>query len=82
MSNERTQIQQFMADERAEIAQQAQDLAEQQKQVIEKHTNDLIAQGVIANQRQAETQVKEIVKAVRGEHYGRPWLWLVWRRRY
>lgn len=69
MADERTQMQQLMADERAAIAQQAQDLAEQQKQVLEKHTKDLIAQGVIANQRQAETQVKEIVNAARGKHY-------------
>lgn len=69
MADERAQVQQLMADERAAMAQQAQDLAEHQKQVLEKHTTDLIAQGVIAQQRRAESQVKEIVSAARGKHY-------------
>ncbi len=69
MADERTQMQQLMADERAAMAQQAQDLAEQQKQVLEQHTKDLIAQGVIASQRRAESQVKDIVNAARGKHY-------------
>ena len=44
-------------------------LAEEQKQVIEAHTKDLIAQGIVANQRRSESQVKEIVSAVRRKHY-------------
>ena len=69
MADEQTQMQQLMADERAAATQQAQVLADQQKQVLEQHTTDLIAQGVIANQRRAESQVKEIINAARGKHY-------------
>ena len=64
MTDERAAVRQLLADERTAMAQQAQELAEQQKQVIETHTKDLIAQGVIANQRRAESQVKEIVKVI------------------
>lgn len=69
MADERAQVQQLMEDERVAMAQQAQDLAEHQKQVLEKHTKDLIAEGVIAHQRRAESQVKDIVNAARGKHY-------------
>ena len=69
MADERAQVQQLMADERAAMAQQAQALAQHQKQVLEKHTKDLIAEGIVANQRRAESQVKEIVNAARSKHY-------------
>ena len=69
MADERAQVQQLMADERAAMAQQAQELAQHQKQVLEKHTKDLIAEGIIANQRRAASQVKEIVNAARSKHY-------------
>ena len=69
MADERAQVQQLMADERAAMAQQAQELAQHQKQVLEKHTKDLIAEGIVANQRRAESQVREIVNAARSKHY-------------
>ncbi len=69
MATERAAMVQQLADERKAISQQAQELAEQQKQVIETHTHNLIAQGVISAQERADKQVKEIVRGVRGKHY-------------
>ena len=75
MTDERAAVLLMLSDERSEMAQQAQDLAEQQKQVIETHTHNLIAQGVIAAQERADKQVKEIMGAVRGKHYVESVMW-------
>ena len=69
MAAERAAMAQQFADERGAMAQQAQESAEQQKQVLETHTKNLIAQGVITAKERADQQVKEIVGAVRGKHY-------------
>lgn len=67
-------VQQF-ADERSAMTQQSQELAEHQKQVIETHTHNLIAQGVVVAQERADRQVKEIMGAVRGKHYVESVMW-------
>ena len=69
LADERSAMLKTMADERAEMAQQAQELAEQQKAVITAHTKDLIAQAVVANQERADKQVKQIMQGVRWKHY-------------
>ena len=69
MATERDEARRFLADERKAVEQQAQALAEQQKQVIEAKTTELIAQGIASSQKQADKQVKAIVSGVRKKHY-------------
>ena len=69
IQTELNEVVEFCSRERKEIAKQAHALAEEQKQVIAAHTKDLIAEGVVANRQRADTQVKEIVSAIRRKHY-------------
>ena len=69
MTDERAAVRQLLSDERTAMAQQAQDLAEQQKQVLEARTKELIVQAVAANKERADKQVKEIVASSRAAHY-------------
>jgi hypothetical protein len=69
MEQERAAVQQLMTEERSAMAQQAQDLAEHQKQVIQTRTTELISQGVAASLQRAETQVNTIVATVKRKHY-------------
>jgi Fe2+ transport system protein B len=69
MEQERAAVQLLMTEERSAMAQQAQDLAEQQKQVIQAKTTELISQGVAASLQRAEAQVNTIVAVVKRKHY-------------
>jgi F0F1-type ATP synthase membrane subunit b/b' len=69
MEQERAAVQLLMTEERSAMAQQAQDLAEQQKQVIQARTTELISQGVAASLQRSENQVNTIVATVKKRHY-------------
>lgn len=69
MAEERQAVLAMMATERADMVRLAQMLTEQQKQVLVAQTQELIAQGALAAQKQAENQVKSIVKGVRAKHF-------------
>ncbi|MEL6816693.1 MAG: hypothetical protein AAFP03_18080, partial [Cyanobacteria bacterium J06598_3] len=59
----------MMADERAEMVRLAKMVTEQQKQVLVAQTQELIAEGALAAQQQAEKQVRQIIKGVRKKHF-------------
>lgn len=69
METEHNEVCRLLSAERKTMAKLAQELAEQQKQVLEAHTKDLIAQAVMAHQERAERQVQQIVKGVRMKHF-------------
>ena len=69
MADEREALRQLMADERADMMRLAQMFTEQQKQILIAQTQALIQEGALASQRQAEQQVKQIVKGVRKKHF-------------
>lgn len=69
MQDEREALVKMMADERRAMMQEAMEIAEQQKQVLEARTQALIEQGALASQQRAETQVQQIVKGVRMKHF-------------
>lgn len=69
MTEERSAVQQLLADERAAMAQRSLELTEQQKEIIEARTTEMIAKGITANQERADNQVKAIVKGVLPKHY-------------
>ncbi|MEL7522448.1 MAG: hypothetical protein AAGJ80_12700, partial [Cyanobacteria bacterium J06553_1] len=66
---EREALRQMMAEERADMMRLAQMFTEQQKQILVAQTQALIQEGAIASQRQAEQQVRQIVKGVRKKHF-------------
>ena len=69
MADERDEVWQLLAAERQAVSQQAQELAEYQKGVLEARTEALIAQAAVASRERAEQQVKQIVKGVRMKHF-------------
>lgn len=69
MAEEREAVQQMMADERADMMRLAQMFTEQQKQILVAQTQELIQEGALAAQQQAEQQVNQIVKGVRKKHF-------------
>ena len=69
MAAEREALHELMAQERADMTRLAQMVTEQQKLVLIAQTNELTQEGAISAQRQAEQQVKQIVKGVRMKHF-------------
>ena len=69
MATEREALRELMAQERADMTRLTQMVTEQQKQVLIAQTNELIHEGALSAQRQAEQQVKQIVKGVRKKHF-------------
>lgn len=69
LADERDSMRRLLAKEREAATRQLMALADKQKQVLEAHTKDLIAQAVVANQKRTDQQVKQIVKGVRMKHF-------------
>ncbi len=73
MAQERDQVQRLLADERATITHQANELAEHQKQVIEAHTTELITQAALTWRERADVHVQLLIKEVKAQRY---WRWV------
>lgn len=71
MAQERDQVRRLLADERAAITQQAKELAEHQKQVIDAHTSELITQAALTWRERADAHVKLLIKEVRAQRHWR-----------
>ena len=71
MAQERDQVRRLLADERAAITQQAKELTEHQKQVIDAHTSELITQAALTWRERADAHVKLLIKEVRAQRYWR-----------
>lgn len=69
MQAERNELKALMAAERAALATQMQEMARQQEQVLRATTEELIAEGIITQQKRADTQVKQIVESARAKYY-------------
>lgn len=74
---ERAEVGRLMAAERQAMQKQATAAAEQQKQVMEAYTKELILEVVAEDQQRARAQVKEIVSTVRRKHYVEAGFWAV-----
>ena len=69
MADEREAFRRLMADERDEMLKLSQALTEQQKQVLETQTRNLLAEGVTRWKEMVIKQVDDIIKRIRIKHY-------------
>ena len=69
MADERNEIRQLLADERDAMLRRSLELTEQQKEVFESHTRQLLAKGVTNWKDMVTDQVDEIIKRIRVKHY-------------
>ncbi|MEL7053624.1 MAG: hypothetical protein AAGM45_17820, partial [Cyanobacteria bacterium J06588_5] len=69
MAEERNALRQLLADEREAMLRRSLELTEQQKEIFEAHTRQLLAKGVDSWKTMVANQVDEIIKRIRIKHY-------------